>query len=194
MGIFDGIKEVLDNLCGINGTVWVKRQNDSLETIESCNGQAKEDKKTHTCALCVALNHTVFRNDNKPDYCHINCKCKNEEYRLTDITEDFPTEKITNYLFVDKEKHKMMRAMGYRKEDAEFIHELLSRTIRTEFMKGNYKLGLLNRNGQHFEIKFNLNGARDHTGEIFGCHIGCVAWPYGKIKVATPLIQDKKLA
>ena len=35
-----------------------------------------------------------------------------------------------------------------------------------------------------------LNGKRDHSGEEFNCHVGCVAWPFGKIKIATPLIKD----
>ena len=42
----------------------------SPENIETCNGVAVGDEKTRTCALCVALNDTVFRNDNKPIYYH----------------------------------------------------------------------------------------------------------------------------
>ena len=26
--------------------------------------------------------------------------------------------------------------------------------------------------------------------ENFSCHTGCIAYPYGKIKIATPLIKD----
>ena len=37
---------------------------------------------------------------------------------------------------------------------------------------------------------FILNGKRDHAGEKFNCHVGCVAWPFGKIKIATPLLKD----
>ena len=46
----------------------VIRINDSPENIETCEGNAVEDKTTRTCALCVALNDTVFKNDNKPAY------------------------------------------------------------------------------------------------------------------------------
>ena len=39
-------------------------------------------------------------------------------------------------------------------------------------------------------IAENIKGKRDHDKESFNCHIGCVAWPYGKIKIATPLLLD----
>ena len=51
-------------------------------------------------------------------------------------------------------------------------------------------LQILNENGQHFTVHFLLKGKRDHINEKFNCHVGCVAWPFGKIKVATPLIKD----
>ena len=44
--------------------------------------------------------------------------------------------------------------------------------------------------GQHFTVNFTLNGKRDRAKEKFNCHVGCVAWPFGKIKIATPLIKD----
>ena len=159
-------------------------------TIESCNGEAHDDSTTHTCALCVALNKTVFKNNNKPDYTHPHCRCIQLKYELTDVTEDIPFEKISDYLFVDEDKSAMMRSMGYSDNNAEYLYDLLSRTVKYEFLNGNYKLKKLNKNGQHFEINFKLSGIKDHIGEEFDCHIGCIAWPYGIIKVATPLIKD----
>lgn len=192
MEYFKDIKGMVDGLFGLNNGEWVKRKNLSPETIETCDGEAKEDTKTKTCAICVALNQTVFKNDNKPDYYHYNCKCEEEPYDLINITQDFPMKKVTNYLFVNKDKKAMMNSMGYFIEDSEYIYRFLQQVVREEFLKGNYKLKDLNQNGQHLEINFKINGARDHQHEIFKCHIGCVAWPYGKIKVATPIIQDKK--
>lgn len=90
----------------ISGNGFVIRENISPENIETCNGVAVKDDKTRTCTLCVALNDTVFRNDNKPIYYHPYCKCKNKKYELTEVV------------------------------------------------------------------------------------VGCVAWPFGKIKIATPLIKD----
>ncbi len=36
----------------------------------------------------------------------------------------------------------------------------------------------------------NIRWILDHAKEKFNCHVGCVAWPFGKIKIATPLIKD----
>ena len=190
MGTFSEIKQIFKNLFGIVGDYWVKRRNISYETIETCNGIAHSDDNTHTCALCVALNQTVFKNNNKPEFYHYHCKCKNEKYILNEITEDFSITKITNYLFFNKNKAAMMRSMGYNIDNARDIYNLLYKTVEKKFTAGDYKLRELNINGQHFAIYFKMQGNNEHKQEIFDCHIGCVAWPYGKIKVATPLIKD----
>ena len=61
------------------------------------------------------------------------------------------------------------------------------------FLSADYILKALNTNGQHIEIRFNLQGKNNHSNEVFACHTGCVVWPNGKIRIATPLIQDKEL-
>ena len=78
--MFESIRWVLDNIFGISGHGFVIRENVSPENIETCNGVAVKDESTQTCALCVALNDTVFKNDNKPIYYHPYCKCKNKKY------------------------------------------------------------------------------------------------------------------
>ena len=133
---------------------------------------------------------TVFKNNNKPKYTHTRCKCIHLKYELTDVTDDFPFEKITDYLFVDEDKSAMMSSMGYKARAALYIYSLLSNIVKHEFLDGNYELKKLDIHGQHFEINFKLPGIKDHIGEEFDCHIGCIAWPYGKIKVVTPLIRD----
>ena len=91
--MFEEIRWILDNIFGIGGNGFVIRENDSPENIETCNGVAVEDDITRTCALCIALNDTVFRNNNKPEYYHPNCKCKNKKYELVDVKLDFPIQK-----------------------------------------------------------------------------------------------------
>ena len=80
--MFENIRWILDNIFGISGDGFVIRENASPENIETRSGIAENDGKTQTCALCVALNDTVFGNNNKPEYYHPNCKCKNKEYEL----------------------------------------------------------------------------------------------------------------
>lgn len=188
--MFENIRWVLDNLFGTRRDGFVIRENISTENIETCDGVAVTDDKTKTCALCVALNNTVFKDNNKPEYYHPNCKCKIKKYELTSVTFDFPIQKITRYLFASEDKKAMMRTMGYTMEDSNDVYQLIQSEAENKFLSGDYKLKTLNTNGQHFTLNFLLNGKRDHMGEKFNCHVGCVAWPYGKIKVATPLIKE----
>lgn len=202
MKTLDNVKETLVNLFSVNGDGWVIRQNVSDENIETCNGVAKADEKTKTCLYCVALNDTVFLNNKKPEYFHYNCKCKQIPYQLSDVKLDFPIGKITNYLFFRDDKKKMMRTMGYEMADADYLYNFVCDVAKAGYLSGRYEfkeydkngkrdaLKGLNQNGQHFSINFTLPGTRNRTGEVFQCHIGCVAWPYGTVKIATPIIRD----
>lgn len=98
--------------------------------------------------------------------------------------------KLTDYLFVNTEKTKMMHKIGYRIEDSEELRKTLTAVIKKTYEDGQYKLGILDEKGQHIQIDTMLLGKRDHEGELHKCHTGCVLWPYGKICVATPLIVD----
>lgn len=188
--MLEDARRVLKNILGVDGDGFVIRNSTSNKTIETCNGIATKDDLTNTCALCVALNKTVFKNDNKPEYIHPNCKCKNESYNLTTVTFDFPMGKLDRYLFVKEDKTAMMRSMGYTIDDCNELHDLIQTEVEKKFLNGEYILQKLNENGQHFTIQTELIGKRDHVGEVFNCHIGCVAWPFGKIKIATPMIKD----
>lgn len=188
--MFEDIKWIVENVLGTSGDGFVIRKNISPENIETCNGVAVGDDNARTCALCVALNDTVFKNNKKPEYYHPNCKCKSKKYDLADVKLDFPTQKITHYLFMNEDKKAMMRTMGYVAEDSNEVYQFIKLAVENKFLAGDYNLQILNKNGQHFSINLILNGKRDHEKEKFNCHIGCVAWPYGKIKIATPLLKD----
>ena len=149
MNIFNSIEKTLNNLFGVNGSHWVIRKSDSVENLETCNGETHNDEKTKTYELCIALNDTIFKNNNnKPDYYHLNCRCKNI---ITDLNKPillFNIDKITKYLFVDENKKNIMKSMGYNKNDFQEIYNIISKNVRKEFMNGNYTLKYLNRNGQ----------------------------------------------
>ena len=83
-----------------------------------------------------------------------------------------------------------MRTMGYLPEDNQEIYSFIEKQVKNNFLAGKYILKNLSESGQHFTINMVLNGKRDHANEKFNCHIGCVAWPFGKIKIATPLLKD----
>lgn len=181
-------REQLTQLFGGNGD-WVIRSNTSEKDIEKCGGLATEDIKTNTCAQCVAANRTAYKPNNVWSLTHPNCKCKAVNGNVS-TQVDFPMPKLTKYLFVDSEKTKMMHKIGYRIEDSEELRKSLVSVIKKTYEEGQYKLGTLDNKGQHVQIDTVLLGKRYHEGEIHKCHSGCVLWPNGKIKVATPLIVD----
>lgn len=193
MNIFKEVSTIFKNLFGIADDCWVKRINTSPLDIEKCEGQAIRDASTNTCELCVALNKTIFWNSNKPEYYHPNCRCKNIRTELKDITFDFPMRKITNYLFFDENKYAMMRSMGYDIQNAEEVYNLIEHNVRKEFLNKNYALKLLDKYGQRIEINYVIYGEKGHNCKKYIVHTGCVVWPNGKIKIATPLILDKEI-
>ena len=189
--LFEDARIFFSNAFGINADSWVMRKSTSSLNLDNCNGIAKYDESTHTCELCVALNLTIYKNNNKPDYKHPNCKCTYVECSEPNVLIDFPIRKIANYLFSDENKSAMMRSMGYYPSDTNKLHNTIYKLIKEYYLQNKYKLNYLNNKGQHIEFAYNLPGKADHAGKVFKCHIGCIAYPYGKIKVATPIVKDK---
>ena len=190
MNVFNDVTNIFNNLFGVNDNVWVQRQNISQLDLDICKGTAVKDKNTNTCVECVALNKTVFLNNNKPEFTHPKCKCKNVPYKLKKITLDFSMKKIIEYLFVDPDKKAMMETMGYLPEDSQEVYDFLSKEVIDSFRQGNYMLQNLDKYGQRFRIFVNLIGKRHRQGQIYKVHAGCVAYPSAKIKIATPVIKD----
>lgn len=186
MNRFD-FKDVLEKTLEILGG-WVRREQPSAPDIEQLGGVA--EKVGNTCWQCIALNRTVFKDNNKPEYTHENCECTQKPYYLNEATVLFSKEKVTNYLFREDKKGPMMKTMGYYFEDAEYIYNLVYNIAKSYFENGNYVLTYLNQYGQHYQINFLLNGKRDHSQEKFNCYIGCVAWPNAQIYIATPLVKN----
>ena len=171
-----------------NKISWIVRNNASLKDIEVCEGLAAADPITLTCALCVAANRTAYSGE-VCTYDHPSCKCKFGNGKIV-VQVDFPMSKLTGYLFTNANKAKMMHKIGYDIEDSEELRQTLSAVIKKQYEEGAYKYKYLNTTGVHIQIDTVIVGKRDHTGEMHECHIGCVLWPHGKIKVATPLIVD----
>jgi len=181
-------REQLTRQLGENGG-WIIRKNLSNQDIVKCKGVATKDTETNTCARCVAANKTAYKPNNLWSPTHPNCKCEGINGSAT-VQVDFPASKLTDYLFVNPDKTQMMHKIGYRIEDSEELRQTLTAVIKKTYEEGRYKLRTLDEKGQHVQIDTILLGKRDHAGELHKCHAGCVLWPYGKIRVATPLIVD----
>ncbi len=188
--MFENVRKILENIFG-NG--FAKRNNKSKNDLETCNGVATDDIESRTCFLCVALNHTIFKIGNLPTYRHWNCKCGYEFKYFNGVTLDFPMRKITNYLFADDDKRAMMHTMGYTAANSREIYNFTEKAVKTKFMLGEYELQNLNEHGQYFRIYVELPGKDQVEGKKYRCHVGCVAWPDGKIKIASPLLKDEEI-
>lgn len=90
MSVFNNINDKINALFNLDDNNWVIRENISTLNIDKCNGVAIADKETHTCELCVALNSTVFCNNNKPKLLHTNCKFKYIPITINEPIIDFP--------------------------------------------------------------------------------------------------------
>lgn len=175
-------------LLGIPCDCWAIWKSVGSKDIEICNGIATNDGST--CSYCVALNKTIFKGNNLPKYKHFRCKCLLFPTQLNKVSLVFPVDKITKYLLFEPNKFAMMRSMGYNKENADELYEKISQAVSQGFLNNQYQLRELNKYGQHIQINFILEGKNEHIHELFKCHTGCIVWPNGKIKIASPLIQD----
>ncbi len=124
-------REELTKHLGRNSN-WVIRNNISTWNIENCDGVAINDIKTNTCALCVAANKTAYKPNNVWQLTHPNCKCHAVNGSVF-VQVDFPMSKLTNYLFVNSDKTKMMHKIGYRIEDSEELQKTLTSVIKNQY-------------------------------------------------------------
>ena len=185
MGIFSGIFEQKVTTFLKEGDGWRQRQNDSALDIEACGGTAVADPLTHTCDICVAINRTIFKNNNKPDeQQHPFCKCAQIPTKLNDVILDFSIGKIKDYLFV--KKVDLMKSMGYIIEDTQEVYDKIAESAKREFLKGKYKLGELSKHGQKVSITVELQGKRDKYGRTYRFISGWMAYPNGKLHNNTP--------
>ena len=185
MVIFDGLFKKKVTTFLKEGDGWRQRQNDSPLDIEVCGGIAVADPLTHTCDICVAINKTIFKNNNKPDEeQHPFCKCKQVPTELKEVTLDFSMKKIKDYLFV--KKVDLMKSMGYIIEDADEVYDTISECVKKEFLKGKYTLGKLSVNGQRVSLIVEMMGKRDKSGRIYRFISGWMAYPNGKLHNNTP--------
>lgn len=186
MNVFNEAAKKLLELSKAGADVWVKRINDSSKDIKMCRGEATEDTQTRTCALCVALNKTIFKKNNKPEYFHPHCKCEMKEVELREVTLDFPIEKITRYLFVNEIKSKLIKTMGYLEEDAQEIYNGIAENARKQYLSGNYVLGNFNKNGQRITIYMKLKGKQEKADKIYEFKTGWMVYPDGELHNNTP--------
>lgn len=139
------------------------------------------------CMNCSALDGCYFIDNNKPDQpLHQHCDCQKKIISYLEVktkaTASCDIRKFTEYVFKNdyksKGKNKIFYDLGYNLNDAEFLQNEFCKQALNQYLKGNYKLKNLDRNGQRLAIVITLNG------KIF--YSGWLLCPEGKIKNITP--------
>jgi len=139
------------------------------------------------CMNCSALDGCYFVDRNKPAQpLHERCDCKkiNINYLIVknSAKAQCDIEKFTEYIFKNNEKskgkNKLFNDWGYTINDSEYLQKEYCNQALTQYLKGNYVLKNLDRNGQRLAILTKLNGIEFYSGWML-----C---PEGKIKNITP--------
>ena len=71
------------------------------------------------------------------------------------------------------------------------IYKIIKELVKDCFLKNKYILNTLNEYGQRIKIEYSLPGKLDHAGYDYQCYVGCMIYPFGKIKITTPIVINK---
>ncbi|MCL2621607.1 MAG: hypothetical protein FWD32_01075 [Firmicutes bacterium] len=170
---------------------WMKRACRSQLNIENCGGTAMDDPIAKVCAMCVSVNQCIYYNqiDKRPKIPqHPHCKCNHSEKpnpTTQNLKVTFEIEKITKYLFVDESKKKLFESMGYTKDDAQLVYDMILTSCVNNFCSANYELNKHNIHGQRITIPCTIMGKGVKLGRQYSFVTGWVLYPDG-IKNNTP--------
>ncbi len=81
-------------------------------------------------------------------------------------------------------KEKLFNSWGYTIDDAKWLQSEIEKQALQKYIKGDYKLGLLNQFGQRISIRIEI--PRKDTGEMVSFTTGWSVLPNGQIKLNTP--------
>lgn len=160
-----------------------------------CHGRARADEDMRVCALCVSVNHCYFSNEFKKKPMlpkHPHCKCnavRRDPPDPSEITLDFPKDKVTAYLFAKPEKSGIMTSWGYdvaSADEAQEVYDAIAQQVTAAYAAGEYRLHKHNEYGQRINIDCRLPGKRDKAGRTYSFWTGWIVYPYGKLYCCTP--------
>ena len=139
------------------------------------------------CKKCTSLDGCYLQDNNRPELpLHLNCDCNrlNISFNklMTNTNANFPVEKLTKYLFSNKEQSKgkinIFESWGYTIDDVDLLKNELKSQAKENYTNGNYRLKKLDEFGQRLAIPINLLGHDFYSGWILE--------PEGKIRKTTP--------
>ena len=81
-------------------------------------------------------------------------------------------------------KNKMFENWGYTIDDAKWLQEQIEKQALKKYIKGDYVLGKLNKDGQRISIRIEI--PRKDTGISVSFITGWMVYPNGHIQLNTP--------
>ena len=156
--------------------------------------QVHQNLSESHCQECLKLNGCWFEKENTPNWPHHQfCRCMLEyvPYHniLTKSSAVCPYSKFDPYLFDPNNFYKhgkshMLESWGYSIKDSQYLADEIKKQGLRKYVKGDYKLGLLNNYGQRINIRVEIPN-RNHGGTV-SFLTGWMVHPNGEITLNTP--------
>ena len=194
MGIFDNV--VYENGQIVDKS-WVKWFHWGVPDEEGEKRESIRDnlEASGHCKPCTVLSGCYFVRSKLPKtegggLLHPKCDC-----RLNGIVKPSgkieavcPIKKFTEYIFSEKYayngKMELFKALGFKKEDSEYLKREFDRQAKQKYLNGEYELGRLNEHGQRISITITVDS---RTRKGIKLITGWMVHPLGKIICTTPL-------
>ena len=149
--------------------------------------------KTH-CPVCLRLDGCYFTKLKHPPHPHHPyCHCTLEDVSHTEVMAKLLVHsdysKFDPYLFDPNNfykhgKNRAFESWGYTVEDARWLQAEMERQAKEKYLREEYNLGKLDKNGQRISIRIEI--PRKNQEGTVSYISGWMVYPNGEIKLATP--------
>lgn len=176
MGLFDDIIEKNDNIVSNS---WIEWKHASTAEMSHCQ-------------ICAVLDNCWFNKSIMPKLPqHEKCHCTaNKIAAPTEniVSAECPINKFTGYIFSEKYvlngKKALFELLGFTINDSEMLQKEFEKQARKCYANSEYKLGILNENGQHIDIEIVIERTGFKPAKFVS---GWMVRSKGKITNNTPL-------
>lgn len=146
------------------------------------------------CPECLMLDNCWFLRSKAPPwphhpYCHCLLESISRDLVSKNAIAKSNFSKFAPYLFDPENfykhgKNKLFESWGYSISDSEWLQKEFEKQALEKYIKGNYNLGKLSKDGQRISIRIEI--ARKDTGNIVSFVTGWMVYPNGHIQLNTP--------
>ncbi len=171
----------------------VKRGN-SIPTEPRWNRWIHRNLSEKHCDECLKLHNCWFAKENTPKWPHHTyCHCILEDMPYVNVMFNSSAEsaysKFDPYLFDTKGeyghgKDKMFTSWGYSVNDSVYLKNEIEKQALEKYINGDYQLGVLNKYGQHINIRIEI--PERTNGKIVSFITGWTIHSNGQITLNTP--------